>query len=103
MARYTNSTVIANNEALAAGGSISANIPDVRSPTVAVHLDALGALADDTISVYIRGDAGEYLVHQETNSAAGVSSVFDIPPCHEVRLESSDGATYSAEAFQNPR
>ena len=101
MPRWNDSVVLADSTSLTANTSVSADTADMRNPTVLVALEDLEGAADDTVTVSVVGDAATYEVDSRTLASTG-AYIVDVPQGDRIELESSNGATYSAEARADP-
>ena len=102
MPAWDDSAVIADSKTFAAAETVTASIEGFHTPAICVALEGLGGNADDTLTVEIVGDAGEYVVDERTLGATG-SYIVDVPQADTVQLTSANGTTISAEARNNPR
>lgn len=102
MSRWNDDVVVADSVSLTAGTAETADISELRDPTVCVVLEGLEGAADDIATIEFVGSAGTYEADQRTLSATGSYTV-DIPQADTVRFTSSGGVTYSVEVRANPR
>lgn len=101
---YDRSVTLADNKSFSAGGTATADVSGIRSPTVLVTPDSIGG-TDDTLTIRAKTSLsnGAYRIDQRTVSATDGSDDYtvDVPQCETVEIESANGETHTAEVREN--